>query len=111
MIASPLLAPYPGPVRILVTLGVAAVLLAAPAQADDNRYLNDLTAPRVVHPPVSNADLLIEGREVCFHVRKIGMTPDAARDALVNELTYQGVKSDYASAGTLVHFALQDLCP
>jgi hypothetical protein len=102
---------YPGLMKVLLALGAGAVLLAGPASADDDSYLNDLTAPRTVHPPVSNANLLIEGREVCFHVRKIGMTADAAKDALVNELTYRGVNSDYASAGTLVHFALQDLCP
>ena len=48
---------------------------------------------------------------MCFYVRKIGMMPDAAKEAPVNEPTYQGENSDYASAGTLVHFALQDLCP
>ena len=44
-------------------------------------------------------------------IGKIGLTPDAARDWLVKDLTYRGVPSSNAEAGTLVHFALRNLCP
>jgi hypothetical protein len=73
--------------RILVALGVAAVLLAAPASADDNSYLNDITAPRTVHPPVSKADLLIDGREVCFHESATRSKWTATRTAPVRPLS------------------------
>lgn len=92
-------------------VGLAPIVWAAPAFADDDQYLADLTAPRVVHPPLSNSELLIEGRQVCFEIGKVGIAPNAARDWVVKDLDYRGVPSDYATAGTLVHFALRDLCP
>jgi hypothetical protein len=65
----------------------------------------------MAHPPLSDSDLLVEGRQVCFEIGKIGLNPDAARDWLVKDLDYRGVRSNYVEAGTLVHFALRDLCP
>ena len=65
----------------------------------------------MVHPNFSDSDLLIEGGQVCFEIGNVGLTPDAARDWLVKDLDYRGVGSSYAEAGTLVHFALRDLCP
>ena len=65
----------------------------------------------MVHPALSDSDVLVEGRQVCFEIGKIGLTPDAARDCLVKDLDYRGVPSSYAEAGTLVHFTLRDLCP
>lgn len=95
----------------LVGLGITAIAFAPSAFADDNRFLADLTSPGVVHPALSDSDLLIEGRQMCFEIGKIGLTPDAARDALVKDLDSRGVPTSYAEAGTLVHFALRDLCP
>ena len=65
----------------------------------------------MVHPAMSDQDLLIEGRQVCFEVGKVGISPDAAKQWVVNDLSMRGLPSDYATGGTLVHFALHDLCP
>ena len=58
-------------------------MLAGPAYADDNQFLVDLKSPGMVHPMLSDSDLLVEGRQVCFEIGKIGITPTAARDWVV----------------------------
>lgn len=60
---------------------------------------------------MSDQDLLVEGRQVCFVVGKIGISADAAKEWVSNDLSSRGLQSDYATAGTLVHVALHDLCP
>lgn len=95
----------------LIGLMAGAVLAAAPAAADDTSYLADLTAPLVVHPPLSNADLLVEGRQVCFEVRHVSVSPPAAKAWVVKDMTYRHVPVDESQAGTLVTYALKDLCP
>ncbi|WP_082990561.1 DUF732 domain-containing protein [Mycobacterium sp. 1482292.6] len=97
----------------LVLLGIcsAAVVCATPACADDNQYLADLKQPGMVHPAMSDQELLVEGRQVCFEVGKVGISPDAAKSWVSKDLDSRGLPSDYATAGTLVHYALHDLCP
>lgn len=95
----------------LAALSGAAIALAPTAHADDNQYLADLKQPGMVHPAMSDQDLLIEGRQVCFEVGKVGISTDAAKQWVVDDLTMRGLQSDYATAGTLVHYALHDLCP
>lgn len=95
----------------LLGIGSAAVVFATPAYADDNQNLADLKQPGMVHPAISDQDLLIEGRQVCFEVGKVGISPDAAKEWVVKDLGFRGLPSDYATAGTLVHYALHDLCP
>jgi hypothetical protein len=88
-----------------------AVVLASPSDADDGKFLADLKQPGMVHPAMSDQDLLIEGRQVCFEVGKVGISPDAAKAWVVKDLDFRGLPSDYATAGMLVHFALHDLGP
>ena len=47
----------------------------------------------------------------CIEIGKEGLTPDVARNWILREMEYRGAPSNYAEAGTLVHYALRDLCP
>jgi Protein of unknown function (DUF732) len=98
-----------GIVTLVTGVGVGAIICAGPAHADDNQFLADLKS--VDHPALSDADLLVDGHEACVEIGKEGLSPDAARSWVVNEVQWRGVPSTYAQAGTLVHFALKDLCP
>lgn len=95
----------------LFGISAAAVVFATPAAADDGQYLADLKQPGMVHPAMSNQDLLVEGRYVCFLVGKQGVTSGQAKQWVVDDLSMRGLPSDMATGGTLVHFALHDLCP
>lgn len=95
----------------LLGISAAAVVFASPASADDGQYLADLKQPGMAHLPISDQALLIEGRQVCFEVGKIGNSPERAKQSVVDDLSMRGVPTDMATAGTLVHYALHDLCP
>jgi hypothetical protein len=96
---------------LLIGLGAGAIVCASPACADDNQFLAHLKSSGVVHPALSDSDLLLDGRMACIEVGKEGLPPDSARIWIVHDLEGRGVPANYAAAGTLVHYALQDLCP
>jgi hypothetical protein len=90
-------------------LGMLA-LLAPVAHADANQYLADLHSPGMAHPSIPDSGLLAIGNDVCAKVSG-GATDTAARDWLVDHLAHGGYQASNAEAGTVVHYALQDLCP
>lgn len=90
-------------------LGMLA-LLAPLADADTNQYLADLHAPGMARPSIPDSGLLAIGNDVCAKMNG-GATSDAARDWLVAHLAHGGYQASNAEAGTVVHYALQDLCP
>lgn len=99
--------------RILAVaaLTAASLALAPAAWADDAQYLADLHQPGMVHPQIPDSGLVAVGHDVCNWVSS-GMTPTDARARLLKGLAHGGVAgTSNAEAGTLVQFALQDLCP
>jgi hypothetical protein len=94
---------------LAAVLGMLA-LLAPIAHADANQYLADLHSPGMVHPSIPDSGLIAIGNDVCAKVSG-GATSDAARDWLVGHLAHGGYQASNAEAGTVVHYALQDLCP
>ena len=84
-------------------------LLAPMAHADANQYLADLHSPGMAHPSIPDSGLVAIRNDVCAEVGG-GATPTAARDWLVDNLAQGGYQASNAEAGTVVHYALQDLC-
>lgn len=94
-----------------IALSVAALALAPVAQADEGQYLADLHQPLMVHPQIPDSGLIAVGHDVCGWVSS-GMSDTEARDHLLDRLGHAGVaNTSNAEAGTLVHYAVQDLCP
>jgi hypothetical protein len=102
-VVNPLLTALAGAVGTLA-------LLAPMAHADTNQYLADLHSPGMAHPAIPDSGLLAIGNDVCAKLSG-GATSDAARDWLVGHLAHGGYQASNAEAGTVVHYALQDLCP
>jgi hypothetical protein len=96
---------------LLIGLGAGAIVCAGPASADDSQYLAHLRSSGVVHPAVSDSNLLLNGRMACVEISKGGLTPDLARGWANMQLQGVGAPPSYAAATALVHYALQDLCP
>jgi Protein of unknown function (DUF732) len=72
------------------------------------RYLSELDG--YVHPNVSS-DRLIELGNLACSARRSGVSTDAARMVLWQNLKDSGVVSNNAETGTLVHVAVDILCP
>lgn len=94
----------------LAAAGGMLALLAPMAQADTNQYLADLHSPGMARPAIPDSGLLAIGNDVCGKLSG-GATSDTARDWLVGHLAHGGYQASNAEAGTVVHYALQDLCP
>lgn len=74
----------------------------------EQHYLDDLD--QYVHPRVAPPTLLELGNLACS-VRRSGMSSDDAREAVWQNLSDAGVVSSNAETGTLVHVAVDNLCP
>jgi hypothetical protein len=84
-------------------------LAGAPlAAADEQGFLAQvyLTA----HPPVTGPRLLELGYQACS-TRRSGQSTDAAKVAVWKGLDAQGVVASNAETGSLVHVAVDTLCP
>jgi hypothetical protein len=62
------------------------------------------------HPPVTEQRLLQLGYQACA-VRRAGGDSDEAKSVLWRSLYNQGVLSAQAEVGSLVHVAVDTLCP
>jgi hypothetical protein len=107
-----------------VWLGGAALAPVAVADPDwtpaENQFISDLLVPKdwgaghpevMAHPPLTAPALVQMGHRACSDIAG-GVSPDVERDNLVTGLVLnQGVAASRADVGTLVHFALKDLCP
>ena len=90
---------------------VLGLIVGAPlAAADDGQFLNHLLTGNMAHPPLTPTALVKMGHQACAEIAG-GVSPDVEKDNLVTLLSNQGVAASRAEMGTLVHFALQDLCP
>jgi Protein of unknown function (DUF732) len=94
----------------MTAVACGLVVAAPPAVADENQFLNHLLTGNMVHPPLTPAGLVRMGHQACSDIAG-GVSPDVEKDQLGTSLMNQGVAASRAEMGTLVHFALQDLCP
>jgi hypothetical protein len=98
-----------------ITAGFLAGITGAPwAQADpdfgpaEQNYLSDLR--QYVHPGVTDARLVELGNLTCS-ARHNGSSTDAATSVVAHNLDASGVLSSNAEIGSLVHVAIDNLCP
>jgi hypothetical protein len=93
---------------IALMIVFAGLVAAPPACADENQFLADLQS--VVHPPLTPPALVNMGHQACSDIAG-GVSPDLEKDRLGTSLSNQGVAASRAEVGTLIHFALRDICP
>ncbi|WP_420798224.1 DUF732 domain-containing protein [Mycolicibacterium hassiacum] len=74
----------------------------------EQRYLAQLYG--YVHPPVTAERLVQLGNLTCA-VRRSGGSTEAAKERVWQSLEAQGVVSSRAEIGTLVHVAVDNICP
>jgi hypothetical protein len=89
----------------------AAAIAGTPrAAADESQYLNHLLTGNMAHPALTPQALVEMGHRACSDIAG-GVSPDVEKDKLDSSLLNRGVTASRAEVGTLVHFALSDLCP
>jgi hypothetical protein len=76
--------------------------------APDQRFLADVMSYMI--PPWPSDETTQLGHRVCADMAK-GVSADAERNTLVMDLLRQGIQASNAQVGTMVHLAVQDLCP
>jgi hypothetical protein len=101
------------PMAALVAACFVSGVIAAPwsraePSSAEQRYLADLY--QYVHPSVT-APRLVELGNLACSVRRSGASSDDAREAVWQNLNAAGVVSSNAEMGTLVHVAVDNLCP
>jgi hypothetical protein len=96
---------------------VGSISLAPAAAADpnftaaENEFVTHLYVPAdMAHPPLTTPGLVQMGHQACSDIGN-GVSPAVERNNLDVALLNQGVATDLASVGTLIQFALKDLCP
>lgn len=94
---------------LTVAAAAATIAMAPPAHADADQYLADLHSSGRPYPQIPDSGLSAIGNDVCARLSD-GVTSDAARAWLVDHLWHGGYHATDAEAGTVVHFAHQDLC-
>lgn len=94
----------------LMTVLAGLVAAASPAAADENQFLSDLLTGDMAHPSLTPPALVKMGHQACSDIAG-GVSPDFEKGQLGTQLSNQGVASSNAEVGTLIHFALRDLCP
>lgn len=106
---------HPRVIGALVVAGTLASVMGAPAAhaapgmtPAEQRYLADLY--QYVHPPVTDARLVELGNLTCS-ARRGGSSTDDAKVAVWRNLDASGVSTSNAEIGTLVHEAIDYLCP
>ena len=90
-----------------VGAGLSAPIAGADPAAEQ-QYLTSLH--QFVHPSVTTSRLIELGNLTCV-VRRNGSSTDDAKNAVWQSLDRQGVVSSNAEIGTLVHEAVNYLCP
>jgi hypothetical protein len=93
-----------------VSLCSALIAAAPPATADEDQFLSHLLTGNMAHPPLASPALVKMGHQACSDIAG-GVSPDVEKDNLDVSLSNQGVFASRAEVGTLIHFALRDLCP
>lgn len=94
----------------LMALDLGLIVVAPPATADEDQFLSHLLTGNMVHPSLTPPALVKMGHQACSDIAG-GVSPDVEKDNLDLSLSNQGVAASRAEVGTLIHFALRDLCP
>lgn len=94
----------------IIAFFLVLVAVAPPAAADENQFLADLLMGNMAHPPLTPPALVKIGHQACSDIAG-GVSPDLEKGHLGTQLLNQGIAASNADVGTLVHFALRDLCP
>ncbi|MUL48214.1 DUF732 domain-containing protein [Mycobacterium sp. CBMA293] len=93
----------------LLAGGIVPTAAADPgAVSPDQRFLADIMSYMI--PPWPGDETMQLGHRVCTDMAT-GVTADTERDKLVNGLLLRNIQASNAAVGTMVHFAVQDLCP
>lgn len=93
----------------LLAGGVAPTSLADPGTVSpDQHFLADIMSYMI--PPWPGGETSQLGHRVCTDMAT-GVTADAERNAIVDDLFRRNILASNADVGTMVHFAVQDLCP
>ncbi len=101
------------PQGVIAILVCGSLLLGCPAASADpspaeQEYLAQLYL--LAHPSVT-AEWLVELGNLACTVRRAGGTTDIAKETVWLNLNAAGVVSSNADVGTLVHVAVDNLCP
>jgi hypothetical protein len=88
--------------------GLAAAPAASATPSDDANFLNAVYP--YAHPQVSPQNLVRLGHQACA-VRRAGGNTGDAKVSVSQTLWAQGVMSSNAEVGSLVHAAVDTLCP
>lgn len=95
-------------VAVLGTSLIVNSVTAPQAKADEQAFFSQMSA--YYHPNIPQTRLLELGYQACS-VRRAGQDSDAAKAALNRSLDAQGIFASNAEIGTLVHVAVDTLCP
>ena len=88
----------------------ASVLALSPtASASPSSYL--LALSQLAHPAVSNDVLLFAGQQACSTLQGVRSSDYAKQAVYYSILNRTGVIPSMAEAGTIVHVAVDHLCP
>jgi len=93
-----------------VASATVAMLVGSPAvaHADEQAFMSQVYL--YAHPSLTGPRLLDLGYQAC-RVRRDGGSTDAAKETLWKTLSAEGVLSSNAEIGSLVHVAVDTLCP
>lgn len=101
----------------LTGVWLSSIPAASPGAADpdftptENQYLSSLfDAPLFAQPGLIPGRLVNRGWQACTDIGN-GVSPNVEKDKLDMALMNEGVNAARAAIGTLIHFALRDLCP
>jgi Protein of unknown function (DUF732) len=86
----------------------AGLTVAPLAAADEQGFFSQIYL--IAHPSLTGPRLLELGYQTCS-VRRSGQSTDDAKVAVWQSLNAQGVVSSNAEIGSLVHVAIDTLCP
>jgi hypothetical protein len=94
---------------VLLPLGAPVAGADPDLTSSENQFFLDLQSP-MAHPPLLLPALVKMGHQACSDISS-GVSPDVEKGNLQMGLLNQGINTSNADVGTLVHFALRDLCP
>jgi hypothetical protein len=89
-------------------IGTATPASAQPFTPAEQAFLNETY--QYAHPSLTDARLVELGHQACTY-RRSGQSSEDARNNLVMALMNQGILSTNAEVGSLVHDAVDTLCP
>lgn len=96
-------------VAVAVGLGGLTFVVSPIASASPSSYIQALS--QLSHPAVSNDVLLFAGQQACNTLQGIPSVDLAEQAVYYSILNRSGVIPNMADVGTIVHVAVDHLCP